>query len=70
LPIKRKVSGCSDGAKGLIGANVAGRPLAADVLFANLQRQHEPTLTLCVNSFANQTPGHFADELTLASEDA
>src|SRR6266446_3981651 len=53
-----------------ISADVAGRPLAANVLLAGRQRQHPAAPTVGVDGLADETSRHLADELVAAGEEA
>src|SRR6266481_1948179 len=52
-----------------ISADVAGRPLAANVLLAGRQGQHPAAPTVGVDGLADETSWHLADELVAAGEE-
>ena len=54
----------------LIGADVRGRLLAADVLFASGKRQHEAALAIAVGGLSDQATGHLANEFFVGGYDA
>ena len=51
-----------------VGADVAGRLLATDMLLARRQRQHETAAPIGVDRLAAQPAGHLADVFVLAAE--
>ena len=53
-----------------IGADVAGRLLAPDMLLAGRQRQHEPALAVGIHRLPAQPPRHLPHELLAAPEQA
>ena len=53
-----------------VGADVRGRLLAADVLLARRQRQHEAAVAVGVDGLAAEAAGHLADELLLGRHQA
>ena len=53
-----------------VGADVAGRLLAADVLLAGRERQHEAALAVGVDGLARDPARHLADMLFAAGEQA
>lgn len=53
-----------------VGADVRGRLLAADVLLARRERQHEAALAFRVHRLATEAPRHLADMLVVAGEEA
>ena len=54
----------------LVGADVRGRLLAADVLLAGGEREHESALAVAVAGFADQAAGHLANELVARGDHA
>ena len=54
----------------LIGADIRGRFLAADVLLARGQRKHESALALLVDGLADQAARHLADVFFARRNDA
>ena len=58
------------GAEGLVGADVRGGPLAADVLLAGGQRQDEAAPAVLVDRLAGDPAGHLAQEFLLAGHEA
>ena len=53
-----------------IGADVAGRLLTPDMLFARRKRQHEAALSFGIDRFAAQASRHLPHELFAATEQA
>src|SRR5438445_3484534 len=53
-----------------ISADVAGRPLAANVLLAGRQGQHPAAPAVGVDGLADETARHLSDELVAAGEEA
>src|SRR3546814_5153990 len=60
----------SQRAKPGIGADIARRLLAADMLFARRERQHKAALAVGIDRFAAQASRHLADIFGLAREEA
>ena len=60
----------SERAQAAVGADVRGRLLAADMLLAGGQGQHEAALAFGVDGLAGEPARHLADELLLAGEQA
>ena len=61
------------GAKGeeaLVGADVGGGLLAADVLFAGLEGEHPAAVAAAVGRLADDAPGHLAEVGLAAGHDA
>src|ERR1039458_10808824 len=44
----------------MIGADVRGRPFAADMLLARIERQAKRAATVTIASLSHQPPGHLA----------
>ena len=65
-----QVDGGSQGEQALVGADVAGRLFAADMLLASLQREHEAAFAAAVDRLADDPARHAADELLAAGHDA
>src|ERR1700694_6175555 len=65
-----QVDGGGKGAEGVVGANVGGRLLAPDVLFAGLQGEDETAPALAVEGLSDQAGGEAADELGTAGHEA
>ena len=63
----RAVDGHEDGRhqrdQRLVGADVRGGLLAADVLLARGEREHEAALAVAVDGLADEASGHLAHEL-------
>ncbi len=57
-----------EGAQPGIGADVARRLLAADMLLAGRQGQHPAAPALGIDRLADQTSGHLPDEFLAAGE--
>ena len=70
LTHEREVHGRGDRGDRLVGADVAGGLLAADVLLACLQRVHEAASAVRVARFADEASGHLPDEGLTGGEDA
>src|SRR5687767_13738346 len=51
-----------------IGADVAGRLLAADMLLARGERQYPAALAVDIDGLAGEAAGHLADELVAGRE--
>ncbi len=59
-PKGRDVDGGGQGAQRLVGADVAGRPVAPDVLLASPERHHVRPAPIDVEGPADEPPGHLA----------
>ncbi len=57
------MDGEGEGAEAGIGADVAGGLLAADVLLASGEGQHETALAVGIDGLAAEPTGHLPDEL-------
>ena len=57
-------------AKAGIGADIRGRLVATNMLFARRERQHEPAITVGVNGLAAQAPRHLAHQFLGTGEQA
>ncbi len=66
----RQVDDAPERVRGLRGADVRGGLLAADVLLAGLQRQHEPAPAIHVACFPGDPPGHPPQVLLARGEEA
>ena len=66
----RQVSPGGKGAEGLVGADVGGGPLAADVLLASRQGQDKAPPPLGVHRLADQSPRHLAHVFLPTGEEA
>ena len=64
------VDGEGQRAKSGVGADVGRRLVAADVLLAGRERQHETAPAFRVDRLAAEAPGHLADELLTRGEQA
>src|SRR5882724_96385 len=53
--------GGAEGQQTLVGADVAGRLLPADVLLASLHREHEAAFAVAVHGLADEPARHLAD---------
>src|SRR5207237_935019 len=62
-----EVDGGAQGEQTLVGADVARRLLATDVLLARLQRQHPAALAIAIGRLADQSSRHLAQELLVAA---
>ena len=69
-PEPRQVDDAGERVQRLRGADVRGRLLAADVLLAGLQREHEPAPAVDVDGLAGDPPGHAAQVLLARGEQA
>ncbi len=69
-PEPRQVDDPGQRVEGLRRADVRGGFLAADVLLAGLQRQHEPPLPVHVQSLSGDSPGHAPQILLAGGEQA
>ena len=65
-----QVGGGSQRAEGLVGADVGGGLVAADVLLPGAQRHHERAAPFDVRGLAHEPPGDLADELRAAGQQA
>ena len=54
----------------LVGADVGGRLLAADVLLAGGEGEHEAALAVAVGGLSDETAGNLADELFAGGDDS
>ena len=59
---QREVDGRHQQTQALVGADVGGRALAADVLLARREREHEAAPSLAVHGLSDQAAGQVADE--------
>ena len=66
----RHVDRRGEGQEGLVGADVAGGLVAADVLLARAQGHHERTLAVEVGGHAHEPAGDLADERVGRGQDA
>ena len=69
-PEPAQVDEAAEGEERLVGGDVRGRLLAADVLLARRQRQDEAAPALRVGRLADDAAGHPADVLLLARDEA
>jgi hypothetical protein len=69
-PDRGEVDGRGQRAQGLVGADVAGGLLAADVLLAGTQGHDERALAVDVRGHADETAGDLADQGLAAGQDA
>ena len=67
---RRDVDGGRQGQQSLVGADVAGRLVAADVLLTRAHGHHERARAVEVGRHPDQTPGDLADERIGRGEDA
>src|SRR6266481_4424205 len=67
---QRQVDREAERAQPRIGADVARRLLAPDVLLAGREGQHPAPPALGVEGLADQPPGHLPDEFLAAREEA
>ncbi len=65
-----QVNGGAQGEQSLVRADIAGRLLAADVLFARLQRQHPTASPAAIHGLAGDTSGQPSHEFFAAGHDA
>ena len=70
LAVDRQEDGRHQGDQRLVGADVRGRLLAADVLLAGAERQDEAALAVAVLGLADEAARHLAEELFLAGDHA
>ena len=70
LAEQRHVDGEGERAEAGVGADVGGRLVAADVLLAGRQRQHEAAAAFGVDGLAAEAARHLADELLARGEEA
>ena len=68
-PHRRQVDGRGQGDEALVGADVGGRLLAADVLLARGERQDEAAAALFVVSLADEAAGNLARETVARGEE-
>ena len=59
---QREVDGRHQQTQALVGADVRGRPLAADVLLARREREHEAATPLAVDGLTDEAAGQIAHE--------
>ena len=69
-PERGQVDRRPQGQQALVGADVARRLLAADVLLARLQRQHPAALAVAIDRLADQPARHLAHKLLAAGQQA
>ena len=70
LAQQREVDREGEDAEAGVGADVAGRLFAADVLFAGRERQHVAAAAFDVGGFAAEAARHLADEFLARGEEA
>ena len=70
LAEQRQMNGEGEAAEAGVGADVGGRLVALDVLFARRQRQHEAAPPVRVDRLAAEAPGHLAQIFRSRREEA
>ena len=68
--VNREVDGGHQRDQCLVGADVGGSLLPADVLFAGGKREHKAAAAFCVYGFAHQPAGHLPQVLFLGGDHA